>query len=119
MLPTVLRRWSCCYLILRDFVVFTMGRVVLSLALLFVLVFVQCLITSPGEERAAGLCDSRVFVCLVCTRSFLSFFSCFWCQWLSAACDCGTPWAFLFTFLPRSVLYIIFSVLHMPFVIFF
>ena len=39
-------------------------------------------VTSLGEERA-GLCASRVFVCLFCTRRFLSFCSSSWCQgWL-------------------------------------
>ena len=55
-------------------------------------------ITSFGEERT-GLCASRAFVCLFCTRKFLSFFSSTWRQGLAAACDCGTTWTFLSTFL--------------------
>ena len=51
---------------------------------------------SIGEERA-GLCVSRVFVCLFSTRWVLSFFSSSWCQGLAAACDCDTPWTFLLT----------------------
>ena len=44
----------------------------LGLALLFVLFLVMIIIviTSLGEERA-GLCVSRVFVCLLCTCCFL------------------------------------------------
>ena len=48
----------------------------LSLVLLFVLVFFSLfsiVITSPGEERA-GLCASRAFVCLFCTRYFCPSF---------------------------------------------
>ena len=44
------------------------------------------MITSFGEEGAA-LCACRAFVCLFCTRQFLSFFSSFWYQGLAAACD--------------------------------
>ena len=50
--------------------------------------------TSLGEE-AAGLCASRTFVCLFCTREFMSVFPSYWCQGLTATCDCGTPWNFL------------------------
>ena len=49
--------------------VFTTGRLMLSRALLFVLVFLvlfSTVITSLGEERA-GLCASRAIVCLFCT----------------------------------------------------
>ena len=56
------------------------------------------MIISFGEKRA-GLCDSRAFVCLCCTRQFLSFFSSSWCRGLVVACDCSTPWTFLLTFL--------------------
>ena len=57
---------------LSGFVVFTTGRFMLSFALsLFsVLVFFSpfsIVFTSLGEERA-GLCASRIFVCLFCTR---------------------------------------------------
>ena len=57
---------------LCGFVVCTTGRFVLSHALLFVFVFFQSyvfsiVIISLGEERA-GLCASRAFVCLFCTR---------------------------------------------------
>ena len=43
--------------------------------------------------------SSHLPICLFCTRWFLSFFSSSWCQGLAAACDCGTPWTFLLTFL--------------------
>ena len=48
----------------------------------------RIMITSLGEERA-GLCSSRAFVWLFCTRWFLSFSS--WCQGLAAVCECDTP----------------------------
>ena len=76
--------WSVCYrpfcgpgdiLILSGSVVFTTGRFMLSLDLLFVLVFFSpfiIVITSLGEERA-GLCASRAFVCLFCTRYVCPF----------------------------------------------
>ena len=86
---------------LCDFVVFTAGRFVLSHVLLFVLVFsvlFSIVITSLGEEKG-GLCASRAFVCLFCTRQFLSFFSSSWSQGLAAAFDCDTSWTFLFTVL--------------------
>ena len=57
-------------------------------------VLFSIVITSLGEERAG-----RAFDCLVCTRKFLSFFTSPWCQGLTAVCDSGTPWSFLFTFL--------------------
>ena len=77
-------------------VVLTTGRFVLSCLALCFRVLQSCLavITSLGEERA-GLCDSRVFVCLFYTRQFLSLFSSSLCQGLTAACDCGTSWSFL------------------------
>ena len=53
-------------------------------------------ITSLGEE-GAGVCASRAFVCLFCTRQFLSIFSSSRCQRLAAACDCSTLWTFLLT----------------------
>ena len=78
--------------------------VALWFILLFVLVFLfspfSIVITSLGEE-GAGLCASRAFVCLFCTRLFVSFFSSSWCQGLAAASDCGTPWTFLLTLLTR------------------
>ena len=87
--------------------VFTTGRFMLGLTLLVVLVFISVLcsivITSLGEERA-GLCACREYVCLFCTRQFLSFFSSTWCQGLAVACDCGTPWTFLLIFLLLTVL---------------
>ena len=55
------------------------------------------MITSLGEE-GAGLCASRVFVCLFCTCEFLSFFFSSLCRGLAAVCDIGTPWTFLLTF---------------------
>ena len=55
------------------------------------------LISSLGEE-GAGLCTSRIFVCLFCACMFLSFFSSSWCRGLAAVCDCGIPWTFLFFF---------------------
>ena len=83
---------------LCGFVVFSTRRFVLSHALLFVLVFffsvlLSIVITSHGEE-GAGLCASRAFVCVFCTRQFLSVFSSF----CSQACDSGTPWTFSLTF---------------------
>ena len=68
-------------------------------------VLFKLVITSLGEERPA-LGAPRSFVCILCTRTFLSFFfsSCF--QWLAAACDCGTPWTFLLT------LFILFHLAH-------
>ena len=54
-------------------------------------------ITSLGEE-GAGLCASRIFVCLFCACIFLSFFSSSWCRVLAAVCDCGIPCSFLLTF---------------------
>ena len=42
MLPTVLRRWSWCWVYFVWLCVFTMGRFLLSLALLFVLVVLHC-----------------------------------------------------------------------------
>ena len=71
--------------------IFTTGHFMLSLALFFVIVFsvlFSIVITSFCEERA-GLCASRAFVCLFCTRRFLSFFSSSLCQGLAAVCDCG------------------------------
>ena len=111
MLPTVVMRWPWCYSYFCGFVVFTTGRFMLSLVLFFVLVFIffffffvvvvffffGLVITSLGEERA-GLCSSHAFVCLVCTRRFVSFFSSSWCRGLAAAYDCGTPFTFLLTF---------------------
>ena len=50
--------------------VFTTGRFMLSLALLFVLVFFSpfsIVITSLGEKRA-GLCAYRAFVCFACVN---------------------------------------------------
>ena len=75
-----------------------------SLVLLFVLlllffsVLFSTVITSLGEERP-GLCASRAFVYSFYECPFLSFFSSSWCQGLTVACDCGTPWTFLLTFL--------------------
>ena len=83
------------------FVVFTMGHFVLACLALYFHLFsflFSIMITSLGEERA-GLCASRSFVCLFCTRQFMSFFSSSWCQRLAAACDCGTPLTFPLTFL--------------------
>ena len=34
----------------------------------------------------------------------MSFFSSSWCRWLTAVCDCGTPWTFLLTFFKKSVI---------------
>ena len=99
-LPMVHSCLWCCntgvLLSLFGFVVFTTRRFMLSLVLLCVLVcFQSCLdnivIMSLGEERD-GLCASRAYVCLFCTRQFLSFSS--WCQGLTVPCDCGTPWTF-------------------------
>ena len=58
--------------------VYTLGRVMFSLALFFVLVFfspfiLSIVITSLGEERA-GLRVSRASVCSFCACSILSFF---------------------------------------------
>ena len=47
-------------------------------------VLFSIVIISPGEE-GTGLCASRAFVCLFCTRQFLSLFSSSWCQGLIAA----------------------------------
>ena len=59
-------------LILCSFVVSATGRFMLSLALLVILVFFSpfsIVIPSLGEERErAGLCTSRAFVYLFCTR---------------------------------------------------
>ena len=57
--------------------VYTLGRVIFSLALFFVLVFfspftLSIVITSLGEERA-GLRVSRASVYSFCARSILSF----------------------------------------------
>ena len=63
---------------------FTTGRFMLSLALLFILVFLSpfsIVITSLGEERA----DLFILHSLI---SVLLLFS--WCQGLAAACDIGT-----------------------------
>ena len=84
---------------LFGFVVFTTGCFVLSyLAICFRMFSDLCsiVITSLGEERA-GICASRAFVCLFCTRQFLSFLSSFLSQRLTVACDCGTPWMFILT----------------------
>ena len=73
---------------------FSTGRFMLSLALLFVYVLFSpfsIVITLLGEERVA-------FVCLFCNCSFLSFISSSWCQGLTAAGSRGTPWTFLLTF---------------------
>ena len=53
-------------LILCGFLVITTGRFVLSLARAFFSPF-SIVISSLGEE-GAGLCASRAFVCLFCTR---------------------------------------------------
>ena len=98
MLPTVLRRWSCCYSYFCVAAVFAAGRFMLSLALLFVLVFFSpfiIVITSLGEERS-GLFVSRVIVCLFCTRLILYFFSSSWCHGLAATSACDTPWNLTF-----------------------
>ena len=78
---------------------FCMGHFMLNLALslcVFTVLF-NIVINSLGEERA-GLCASRAFV-LHMLISVWSFFFSSWCQVLSEASDCGTPWAFLLTFL--------------------
>ena len=75
---------------------FTTGRFVLSHTLLCSVLF-SIVVISLGKERA-GLCASRAFVYLFCTRQFLSFFPSSWCQKLAAACDCDTPWIFLLFF---------------------
>ena len=62
--------------------------------------------TSLGEE-AAGLCASHTFVCLFCTREFMSVFPSYWCQGLTATCDCGTPWNFLLKFLKLTVVVVL------------
>ena len=72
----------------------------LFVSMLFSVMFSKA-ITSLGKMRA-GLCASRAFVYLFCTRQFLSFFSSTWCQGLTAASDCGTPWTFVLTFLVRA-----------------
>ena len=92
MLPTVLMRWSWCYSYFVWLYGFYYGGCMLSLALLFVLVFFSPFsigITPFGKERA-GLCVSSAFVCLFCTRWFLSFFSSSLCRGLATACDCGS-----------------------------
>ena len=71
--------------------VYTTGRFMFNLALLFFLVFLQSfsvVITSLVED-GTGLCASHAFVCLFCT-----YFSSSWCQGLTVASDCGTPWTF-------------------------
>ena len=100
MLLTILRRWSRCCSYFVWLGLYTTGRFMFSLALLFVLVFFSpfsIVITSFGEERAA-LCASCAFICIFCTRYVLSIFSSSWYQGLAAACGCGTRWTFLFTF---------------------
>ena len=73
----------------------------LSLALLFVLVFYSPLsnaITSHVEDRT-GLCDFRAFVCW-----FVSLSSSSWRQGLAATFNCGTPWNFpVYPFVPKSI----------------
>ena len=59
------------------------------------------MITSFGEERDDRYA-SRAVVWLFCTRYFLSFFSSSWYRWLATACDCGTPWTCILTFLNIS-----------------
>ena len=77
MLLTVLWRWSrCCsysvwlWFILRHASCFKVFPC--SLSSCFFIPF-SIVITSLGEE-GAGLCASRAFVCLFCTRKCLSFF---------------------------------------------
>ena len=50
---------------------------------------------SIGEQRV-GLCASCAFCLFILHVLILSLFS---SQGLAAACDCGTPWTFLLTFL--------------------
>ena len=102
MLPTVLRRWSGCYSYFVWLCGFYYGafHVEACLALCFRVVYFtgpfSIVITLLREDRA-GLYASSAFVCLFCTRCFLSVFSSSWCRELTAACDCGTPWIFLLT----------------------
>ena len=84
--------------------VYSTRRFVLSLALCYVLVFFSpfsIAIISFGEERA----DLSAF------RTFVRFALVWFCLfslplgvleglflWVSAVCDCGTPWTFLLPF---------------------
>ena len=83
----------CCHVLLFVFVFFFF-----VFFFVFFSVRLSIVITSLGEERA-GLCASRAFVCLFSMLKFLPYFSFSWCQRLIAACNCGTPWAFLLFFL--------------------
>ena len=47
---------------------------------------------------ACSVCFSSMCICLFILH-MLIFFSSAWCQGLAAACDCGTSWTFLLTFL--------------------
>ena len=80
--------------------VFSTGRFVSSLVLLFVLVFQSSfgtVITWLEEERA-GLCALHASICLCFV---LSIFSSSLCQGLAMVCDCSTPWSSPLTFLNR------------------
>ena len=102
MLLTVLRRWSRCYSYSVWLDGLYYGRFMFrvfpcSLSSRFFILF-SIVITSLGEEGAV-LHASRAFVCLLCSSKLLSLFSSPWSQWLTAVCDCGTPWTFLLSFM--------------------
>ena len=95
---TVLRRWSRCYCLL--FVVYSKRRFVFSLVLCyFVLVFSVLLalrLPRLGKRELILMLFVRLFDLLL--FGFSSVSSSSWCLGRAAACDCDTPWTFLFPF---------------------
>ena len=113
MLPTVLRRGSWCYsYFIRLYRFHYWAYSVESWLILCARAFFQFLaLCSSRLGTRADSCDSRVFVCLFCMHWFMSFVLFFFVFFftlgvsgLAAACDCGTPWAFLLlTFLSAII----------------
>ena len=89
-------------LILCGFVVFTTGRLVLSLASLFVLVFFYSTVWRCGcfawRRGGCGLCASRALLVYLARFGFCPFSLPLGVGDLAAAYDCGAPWSFLLTF---------------------